>query len=100
MTVSRIGLNRGLDQLSILERIVERVIPMAARAEVEHDRNYWLALLALCCREYDLDLEALYTAPDREFAGDVFGVRNYLHLPTGRFLTEWRPACIKGGQND
>ena len=91
--------NVPLEQLALIERIITRVVPMAERARVEHDRDYWATLLARCCREYDLDLEALYTAPDREFAVDVFGIRNYVHLPSGRFLTAWRPSCIKEGQN-
>lgn len=93
MTVTAIKIT--LEQLSIVEKIVSRVQPMAERAKVEADRDYWATLLASCAREYDLDLEALYTAPDREFAVDVFGIRNYLDFPSGLFLTEWRPACLK-----
>lgn len=86
--------------LAMLEKIVDRVLPMAARAKAQTDREYWLTLLGRCHSIYPLDLEALYTSPDAEFANDVFGIRSYTEWRSGRLLTEyWRPDCLKGGFN-
>lgn len=95
-----IGFGASLDELALIESITDRTIPMAQRAKVETDRDYWLLLIGRAHYHCPLDLEALYTAPDREFAADVFGLRNYFEGKSGQFYTEWRPTCAKPQKQD
>lgn len=82
-------LGAALQQAELLDKVVTRLAPMAKRANVETSPDYWLQLLSAV----PIDLEALYTAPDKDFAADVFGIRNYFDPKAKRFHTDWRPAC-------
>lgn len=93
--VHAIAFNLAFSDLEIIEHITDRVLPMAQRAKVETERTFWFTLLARCHACEALDLEALFTAPDKEFAEDVFGMRCFMH-PDGAYLTEWRPKNLQG----
>ena len=80
------------EELILIDQIVSRVLPMAKLAKTESDRAYWICILALANAAHPVDMVGLYTAPDKEFAADMFGMRNYVDRPTGRYLTDWRPV--------
>lgn len=80
--------------MGIIQKIAERALPMAIKANVDAPMGFWAAHIAVCHSVCPLDLEALYTAPDAEFAADVFGIRAYMH-ESGQWFTDWRPACRK-----
>lgn len=93
--VHAIAFDLAFSDLEIIEQITDRALPMAQRAKVETDRTFWFTLLARAHACEALDLEAIYTAPDKEFAEDIFGIRCFMH-ETGQYLTEWRPKNLRG----
>lgn len=82
----------AISDIAAIESIARRAWPMAIKANVEAPVGFWIVQIAICHNVCPLDLEALYTAPDAEFAADVFGIRAYMH-ESGQWFTDWRPAC-------
>lgn len=80
-----------LDDLKVIEAIAHRAVPMGVKANVDAPFGFWVTQIAVCHKVCPLALEALYTAPDAEFAADIFGIRAYMH-ESGQWFTEWRPA--------
>lgn len=83
-----------LEDLKTIEAIARRAVPMAGRANVDAPLGFWVNQISICHKVFPLDLEALYTAPDAEFATEVFGIRAYMH-ESGQWFTDWRPASRK-----
>lgn len=80
----------------MIEKIVDRLLPYAKRANVETDRKHWKMDITAChLNGTALDLEALYTAPELDFVHDVFGIRNYIDRASGKMLNHFLPRSSR-----
>lgn len=96
-TTARPSFETSIEEMGLIEKIVERIIPFAKRANVSTDKMTWLMDITGChCNGTPLNLEDLLTAPDFDFIHDVFGIRSNIDRHTGRIMNHFLPRTARG----
>lgn len=82
-----------------LNAIADRAVSMAVAYDVEYSKPDALMDLTAChANGMPLDLDKLASAPEFDFAHDVFGIRRHINRETGAIENCFVPRCSMSQQ--
>jgi len=98
--MSKINFKTAPSEMLLIEQIVDRLLPMAKRAQIIRDRGEWVMDITAChCNGTPLNLPKLLGFPDASFAHDVFGINRFIDRRTGKIEDHFLPRSSRGAND-